>query len=142
MLKILQKEKKIQISDLKTLEILGGLFLGLIFRWSGILFDIRRFFSSSAHWSGIAGPEYIILGVGYFSRLGAAFFALFMVWSGGINGGQWIASMVSLGVLEWKMRSNQVEEECCCLFLKIGRTTFFWPLASLILVGWILKTAG
>lgn len=135
------RERKFTITNPLVLEIGGGIFFALFLRWSQVLFMIRVFFDSSSRWSGLAGPEYIAILLGFLSRKAGAAFAFATAITGGLNFFQLLAILCSLGLWEWLERRNEKKkksnEEVCCVFIKVHRIPIFWPLVTLFGIGWI-----
>lgn len=92
------------ITKFWVLEILGGLVLGMVIRLTDVLFMLRGALLESSNWLGLAGPEYVALILGGFSRLGAATFILFTSLTGGVNGVELFCTLVALGIWEWQVR--------------------------------------
>lgn len=135
------KEQKFTITNSWVLEVGGGIFFAFFLRWSQVLFMIRVLFESSSRWSGLAGPEYIAILLGFVSRKASAAFAVATACTGGLNFFQLLAVLCSLGLWEWLEQRNEKkkksDEEVCCVFIKVHRTPLFWPLVVLFGMGWI-----
>lgn len=135
------KERKFTITNPWLLEIGGGVFFAFFLRWSQVLFMIRLLFEPSSRWNGLAGPEYIAILLGLLSRKAGAAFVIVSACTGGLNLFQLIATLCSLGFLGWMEQRNskkkKVNEEACCVFIKVQRLALFWPLAILFGLGWI-----
>ena len=92
------------MTKLWALEILGGLLLGIVIRLTDVLFMLRGALLESSNWLGLAGPEYVALILGSFSRLGAATFIVFTGLTGGVNGVELFCTLAALGIWEWQVR--------------------------------------
>lgn len=96
------------ITKVWVLEILGGLALGIVLRLTDVLFMLRGALFESSNWLGLAGPEYLALILGSFSRLGAGTFIIFTALTGGINGVELFCTLVALGIWEWQVRGKVI----------------------------------
>ena len=101
----MKRKIEFTITNPWILETLGGAFFAMFLRWTEVIFMIRTLFASPSSWTGLAGPEYVALGLGCFSRFGAGIFALVTGVTGGIDGGQLVAVLIALGVWEWRVRT-------------------------------------
>ena len=101
----MRRKKEFTIKNPWVLKILGGAFFAMFLRWTEVIFMIRMAFVSSSRWNGLAGPEYVAMALGYYSRFGGAVFAAVTAATGGIDGGQLIATLGALGVWEWRVRT-------------------------------------
>lgn len=90
------------------LEIVGGLALGIVIRLTDVLFMLRGALLESSKWVGLAGPEYVALVLGSFSRLGATTFIIFTSLTGGVNGVELFCTLVALGIWEWQVRRRAI----------------------------------
>ena len=83
----------------------------MFIRWTEVIFMIRNIFALSSNWTGVAGPEFLALGLGYFSRFGGAVFIIVTGITGGVDLAQMASTLLALGAWEWLSRKTRVGEK-------------------------------